>query len=122
MQRDEQTKRLLELSLFNEIKDCTYRNVEGFFAKYFEGNKWSKRSKEIYEAMKDRHVDGRWTDFPDPPREHAVWNWLSRIQDEYLTEARGIYCKTSTPAELVGGEARRKQEEKSEKPDQYVGQ
>lgn len=107
MTRDEQTKRLLEISLFNEIKDCTYRNVEGFFAKYFEGNKWSKRSKEIYEAMKDRHVHGQWTDFPNPPGEHAVWNWLSQIQSEYLTEARGIYYKTSTTNELVGGEARR---------------
>lgn len=107
MQRDQQTKKLLESSLFDEIKNCTYRKVEGFFAKYFEGNKWSKRSKEIYEAMKARHVDGRWTDFPDIPGEHAVWNWLSRIQDEYLIEARGIYYKTSTSAELVGGEARR---------------
>ena len=37
MQRDEQTKRLLELSLFDEIKNCTYRNVEGFFAKFLRG-------------------------------------------------------------------------------------
>ena len=84
MQRDEQTKRHLELSLFDEIKNCTYRNVEGFFAKFFEGNEWSKRSKEIYEAVRDRHVDGRWTDFPNLLDESAVWNWLSRIQDKYL--------------------------------------
>ncbi len=59
MQGDEQTKRLLEMSLFDEIKNCTYRNMEGFFIKYFEGKEWSKQSKEIYQAMKDRHVDGR---------------------------------------------------------------
>jgi hypothetical protein len=78
MQGDEQMKRLLEISLFNEIKNCIYQNVGGFFAKYFEGKKWSKRSKEIYEAVKDHYVDGRWTDFPDPLDESAIWDWLSR--------------------------------------------
>lgn len=57
--------------------------------------------------MRDRHVDSRWTDFPNLPDESAVWNWLSRIQDKYLTEARGIYYKTSTPTESVGGESQR---------------
>jgi hypothetical protein len=37
--------------------------VEGFFPKYFERKKWSKRSKEIYQAVKDQHVDDRWTGF-----------------------------------------------------------
>jgi hypothetical protein len=74
MQGDEQMKRLLEISLFNEIKNYIYQNVGGFFAKYFEGKKWSKRSKEIYEAMKDHYVDGRWTDFPDPLDESAIWD------------------------------------------------
>ena len=107
MQGDEQTKRLLEISLFDEIKNCTYRNVGGFFPKYFEEREWSKQSKEIYEAMKDRHVDGRWIDFPVPPDESAVWDWLSGIQDEYLTNACGIYYTTSATTELVGAEARR---------------
>ena len=57
MQGDEQTKRLLENSLFNEIKNCTYQNVRGFFTKYFKGKEWSKRSKDIYQALKDHHVD-----------------------------------------------------------------
>ncbi|ERF73796.1 hypothetical protein EPUS_05500 [Endocarpon pusillum Z07020] len=39
MQGDEQTKRLLDVPLFDEIKNYTYRNVGGFFAKYFEGKK-----------------------------------------------------------------------------------
>ena len=107
MQGDEQTKRFLENSLFDEIKNCTYRNVGRFFIKYFEGKEWSKRSKEIYQALKDRHVDGRWIDFPDPPDEGAVWDWLSGIQDEYLTNACGIYYTTSATTELVGAEARR---------------
>ena len=107
MQGDKQTKRLLENSLFDEIKNCTYRNVGGFFTKYFEGNEWSKRSKEIYQALRDRHVDGRWIDFPDPPDEPAVWDWLSSIQDKYLTDAHGIYYTTSATTELMDAEARR---------------
>jgi Fungal protein kinase len=107
MQGEEQTKRLLETSLFDEIRNCTYQNVGGFFPKYFERREWSEQSKEIYQALKHRHVDGRWMDFPDPPDEKAVWKWLSDIQDEYLTKACGIYYTTSATTELVGGEARR---------------
>ena len=51
MQGDEQTERLLKISLLDEIKNYTYWNVEGLFAKYFEGREWSNRSKEIYEAV-----------------------------------------------------------------------
>jgi hypothetical protein len=52
MQGEEQKKRLLENSLFDEIKNCTYRDVEGFFPKCFDGSKWSKRSEEIYQPLK----------------------------------------------------------------------
>ncbi|MCJ1469210.1 hypothetical protein MMC07_007843 [Pseudocyphellaria aurata] len=112
MQDDEGTKRLLEISLIDEFRNCTYRNVEGFSTKYFEGKKWSKRSKDTgLIAIKDRHVDvrvdGRWTGFPDQPNESAVWDWLSNIQKEYLTDACGMYYTTPTTAKLVGAEARR---------------
>lgn len=75
--------------------------------KIFQKKKRSKRSKEIYQIMKNRHIDGRWTGFSDSSDENAVWNWLSHIQEKYLTNACGIYCTTSTTTELVGAEARR---------------
>jgi hypothetical protein len=106
-QGSEQTKLLLEPLLLHEFLHCTYRNVEGFFPKYFEGKKWCGRAQKIYTSLKDRHVDGRWADFPDPPVESAVWDWLSGIQDEFLTNARGIYYTTSTIADLTGAEAQR---------------
>jgi hypothetical protein len=106
-QGDEQTKRLLEPLLLHEFRDCTYRDVGGFFSKYFEGKEWSGRAQTIYTSLKDRHVNGRWTDFPAPPVEKAVWSWLSSIQDEYLAHAPGIYYTTSNPSELSGTEARR---------------
>ena len=57
--------------------------------------------------MKVRHVDGQWTDFPDPPVENAVWDWLSSIQDNYFADTPGRYYIASTPADLTGAEARR---------------
>ena len=106
-QGDEQTKELLNGPIFHEIKRCTYRNVGGFFSKYFEGKQWSERSKEIYNATKDRHVDGRWTDFPDPPVQNAVWEWLFHFQDEFLSDAQGAYYTSRSTKDLTGAEAGR---------------
>lgn len=57
IQDNKQIKRLLEISFFDKIKNCIYRNVEGFFLKYFEKRKWSKRNNNIYQVVKDRHAD-----------------------------------------------------------------
>jgi len=103
----EQTRRLLEGRIFEEVSRCTYRNVGGFFRKYFEGKEWSKRSKDIYNTMKSRHVDGRWIDFPDPPVQNAVWEWLRSFQDEFLSGTQGIYYTTRSTKDLTGAETRR---------------
>ncbi|MCJ1242411.1 hypothetical protein MMC14_010419 [Varicellaria rhodocarpa] len=106
-QGEEQTRRLLEGRIFEEILSCTYRGVGGFFSKYFEGKEWNERSKKVYNAVKGRHIDGRWTDFPEVPTEKAVYKWLSRFQDEFLSDARGIYYTSKSSSELTGAEARR---------------
>jgi len=106
-QGGEQTHRLLEARVFEEIKDCTYRNVEGFFSKYFEGKAWTERTKEVYRAVQDRHVDGRWTDFPDPPVQNAVLEWLFQFQEEFLADAPGVYYTSESSKDLTGAEARR---------------
>jgi hypothetical protein len=81
--------------------------VEGFFSKYFEGKDWTERTKEIYRAVQDRHVDGRWTDFPNPPVQNAVLEWLFRFQEEFLTDAQGVYYTSESSKDLTGAEARR---------------
>lgn len=106
-QGDEQTRELLEAALFWEIRTCTFRGVEGFFEKYFEGKRWSRRGNEIYNAVKGRHVDGRWTDFPDSPIEDDVWDWLFRFQNEVLTDSRNVFYRTRKTSDLTGGEASR---------------
>ena len=107
LQVDEQTEKLLNILLFDEIKHCTYRNVKGFFAKYFEGQIWSMRSKEIYDTVKDRHVGGRWVDFPDPAVQDDVLTWLFQFQKEHLSDAPGVYYTTQNTTHLAGAEAQR---------------
>ena len=106
-QGDEQTKELLNGPLFHEFKRCTYRGVGGFFSKYFEGKVWTERGKEIYNAVKHRHVDGWWTDFPNPSVQNAVWEWLVRFQDEFLSDTQGVYFTTRSTKDLTGAEALR---------------
>lgn len=83
-------------SIYEDISTCTFRNVRGFFQKYMEGKDWTKQSKDVYNAVKNRHVDGRWIDFPDPPVQDAVCDWLSRFQDQFLLNAPGVYFMAST--------------------------
>ena len=106
-QGSEQTHKLVEVRIFEEIKSCTYRNVEGFFSKYFEGKDWTEQTKEIYRTVQDRHTGGRWTDFPDPPVQNAVLEWLFRFQEEFLSDARGVYYTSESSKDLTGAEARR---------------
>ncbi|KJZ70353.1 hypothetical protein HIM_10244 [Hirsutella minnesotensis 3608] len=103
----EQTRELVERKVFEEIRFCTYRDVEGFFEKYFDRQEWTRRALDVYEATKDRHVDGAWSDFPDPPVQAGVLDWWFRFQDDFLSEERRRYYSTTNPKDLVGGEAQR---------------
>jgi len=49
------------------------------FSTYFEGKDWSEQTKEIYRTVQDQHAGGRWTEFPDPPVQNAVLEWLFRF-------------------------------------------
>ena len=97
----------MEAGIFEEIKHCTYRDVQGFFSKYFEGKDWTERSMEIYRAVEVQHVNGRWTDFPDPPVQNAVLEWLFRFQEEFLAGAQGVCYMSESSKDLTGAEARR---------------
>ena len=106
-QGSEQTRAILKDALFGEIQNCTYQGVEGFFEKYFKGKRWSEQANGIYNAIKERHVDGRWTNFPDPPTENDVWNWLSDFQDEFLADSQNIFYRAEKTSDLTGGEPSR---------------
>jgi hypothetical protein len=106
-QGDEQISKLVDARIFEEIRKCTYRNVGGFFSKYFEEKDWTEQTKKIYRVVQDRHVDGRWTDFSDSPVQNAVLEWLFRFQEEFLTDSRGVYYTSESSKDLTGAEARR---------------
>ncbi|KAL9018480.1 MAG: hypothetical protein Q9185_004220 [Variospora sp. 1 TL-2023] len=107
LQGSEQIRMNIESAMFLEIKGCTYRNVTGFFEKYFKERPWSHETEAIYNTVKKQYTGGRWTDYPDPPNEDAVWDWLSRFQDEYLSDTRGVLYTTKSTSDLTGGEAQR---------------
>ena len=100
----EQTKQVVEARVFEEIGPCTYRGVSGFHAKYFEGKDWDNDAENVWRAAKDRYVDGRWMDFPNPPTQDAVYEWWFRFQEEFLPKERGIYFK-SPNKNMTGPEA-----------------
>ena len=107
LQGSEQTRALVDARVFDEVKSCTYRNVGGFFSKYFEGKDWIEQTKEIYRTVQEQQASRRWTEFPDQPVESAVVEWLLRFQDEFLSDSQGIYYTTESSKDLTGGEARR---------------
>ena len=105
-QDSEQIQRLVEGRIFEEIKGCTYLDVNGFFTKYFEGKAWTERTRKIFEARQGRHVDGRWTDFPQTPIQDEVCKWWFDFQNEFLSGERGVYY-SSTTKDLTGCESKR---------------
>ena len=101
-QGSEQTKRLLHDALKDELYDCSYVDVPGFFEKYFDDKSWTEKGEDIFKSVKHTHSDGRWTTFPSDPIESAVWSWWSRFQHDYLTDSRGIYYTTGSKKEMTG--------------------
>ena len=103
----EQTRDIIEHELFYEINGCTYRGVDGFFDKYFERRDQSRDSRKMSTSMRAQHKRGRWTGFPKPPEQGAVWEWLSRFQERHLSRSRRIFYTTRSTGDLAGSGAKR---------------
>ncbi|SLM34569.1 serine threonine-protein kinase sgk2 [Lasallia pustulata] len=107
-QGSEQTRREVEHRVFEEIRHCTHRAVEGFHQKYFEGREWNERVKRIWQSAKSRYSDSdkRWTQIPAAPTQDEVWAWLLNLQQDLLAGERAAYF-TSDLGNKVGAEASR---------------
>ena len=68
----EQTRRNTEHEFCCEIRDYTFRDVEGFFNKHFKEQSWGRENRRIFSAIKVQHKSGQWKDFPNPPEQAAV--------------------------------------------------
>lgn len=102
----EQTRTLVTPRIFEEIRTCTYRDVGGFFSKYFENTLWEEQANKTIEAAKPRHVGGRWSDYPDPPEQTQVLEWLFNLQNDFFSNELGSYYMTHNRA-LLGSDAKR---------------
>ncbi|KAL9597526.1 MAG: hypothetical protein Q9219_005073 [cf. Caloplaca sp. 3 TL-2023] len=119
-QGSEQTRERVELAIFHEIRNCTYRGVDGFFEKYFEGRSWSSTSDEIVKTMKA--AGENWFDFPSTTDQDAVWEWWDGFQRKYLSDSPGIFHNTKDKSGLKGGEAERQLDILLKKRDSEAGE
>ncbi|KAI2627228.1 hypothetical protein GGS21DRAFT_493073 [Xylaria nigripes] len=55
LQDYDQTRSQVERLVSHEIRDCTYRDVEGFHERYFEGRNWNAQAKQIWDMTKTLH-------------------------------------------------------------------
>ncbi|KMW69472.1 hypothetical protein BDDG_13615 [Blastomyces dermatitidis ATCC 18188] len=56
-----QTLELVNPRIFEEIHDCKFQDVEGFFNKYFEGKDWSSKADAICQhVLASDSDDGNW--------------------------------------------------------------
>ncbi|KKZ63811.1 hypothetical protein EMCG_01915 [[Emmonsia] crescens] len=101
---DEQTRELVEPRIFEEIRGCTFQNIDGFFAKYFEERDWGESAEATCRrALEDNIL----AEFPEPPAQNDVLNWWCRFQDGFLSETRGVYFHAKTQKNLIGSDAKR---------------
>ncbi|EEH41750.2 hypothetical protein PAAG_03671 [Paracoccidioides lutzii Pb01] len=91
----EQKRELVNSRIFEEICDCTFRDIEGFFDKYFEEKNWSSKADAICQRILASDSDGNWAQFPDPPTQDNVLTWWFRLQEDLLSESCGIYYTTA---------------------------
>jgi hypothetical protein len=72
-QGSEQVHDEIDPRILQEINSCVYQNARGFYEKYFEGRSWSPTVEKIVRAAKPQIVDGRWSEYPNPPSQTAFW-------------------------------------------------
>ncbi|KAL2359355.1 hypothetical protein RJZ56_007796 [Blastomyces dermatitidis] len=103
----EQTCDLVNPRIFEEIRGCIFRDVEGFFNKYFVGKDWSSKADAICQRVLASDSDGNWAQFPDPPTEDNVLAWWFHLQEDLLLESHSVYYTTASKADLTGSNAER---------------
>ncbi|KAI0856195.1 serine/threonine-protein kinase Sgk2 [Xylaria cubensis] len=77
----------VEAEIFQEVKGCTFREVEGFCKRFFPVNQWSKKRKQMFDRIMREHNGKRWKGFPRTPNEDPVWKWLCTLEERHLKGA-----------------------------------
>ena len=93
---DSETRDIVAGELFEEIKNCTFRNVGGFWDKFFDSKSWREEQNAMLKGMLTAHDGKRWTDFPKVPDEELVWDWLRSMEERFLDGAPYKFHTTRT--------------------------
>ena len=84
---DSETRDIVQAELFEEIRNCTFRTVGGFWDRFFNPQGWSREQKAMLKGVAAAHDGRKWTGFPSIPDEQPVWDWLRSLEDRFLTNA-----------------------------------
>ncbi|KAI1202726.1 serine/threonine-protein kinase Sgk2 [Nemania serpens] len=96
---DSETVKLIERELFFEIGSYVFREVNGFWKKYFDPDSWPRQQKDMYTRMSSEHSGNGW-EFPKKPDEKSIWRWLVDLEKRYLTGATNKLSNTTTAYQL----------------------
>ena len=102
----EQIHKKLDERILQEVNGCVYNDTKGFYKKYFEGKSWSSTAEQIIRDANLQTIDGRWTDYPNPPSQSAFLEWFWRFQSAFLSRGRSMYY-TSYKQSLNGSDCGR---------------
>lgn len=95
--------RVVDRLLGEELDNLLYPNTPGFFKTYFPSQ------DEAFETSRYlRDPDGRWTDWPAGAEEDNVLRWLFRTTDVLLGPQRTKQYYTSQNRIVAGSKAHRK--------------
>ncbi|KAI0185376.1 serine/threonine-protein kinase Sgk2 [Xylaria flabelliformis] len=94
----------VEETAFQEIKECTFRDVGGFFEKFFDEKKWTGEKVTMFQGMMTEYNKRRkkWKGFPEDPEEIFVWKWLCRLEERHLQGAINDLHTTTHSNQLEG--------------------
>ena len=100
---DNETRDIVEGELFEELKHCTFRNVEGFWDKFFDPGScsWSEEQKAALEGILTAYNGEKWVGFPPVPDEKPVWNWLRSLEERFLKGAPYKLHTTTTATQFT---------------------
>ncbi|TRX93169.1 hypothetical protein FHL15_006037 [Xylaria flabelliformis] len=86
---DSKSLKAMEKESFKEIRNCTFRNVVGFWEKFFEPDNWCEGQKAILKEIMTHYDYDRktWIEFPTIIDEESIWNWLKSLEMRFLVQA-----------------------------------
>lgn len=84
---DSETREIVEGELFEEMKDCVFRGVGGFWDKFFNPQNWRQEQKAMLNEIITAHDREKWESFPPDPYEKPIWNWLRSLEERFLAGA-----------------------------------